>query len=171
MTSLSLTSTATSSSSSIPFSKTSTSTLDSTRIDRIGTHSHIRGLGLDDQLNPRPISEGLVGQLQARKACGVILKLIQAGSIAGRGILLAGAPSTGKTAIAMAFASSLGKRDGDDRPFTSVAASEIFSLEMSKTEALTQAIRRSIGIRIKEATEVIEGEVVELIIDRPMGGE
>ncbi|XP_031817597.1 ruvB-like 2 [Sarcophilus harrisii] len=44
------------------------------------------------------------------------------------------------------------------------------SLEMSKTEALTQAFRRSIGVRIKEETEIIEGEVVEIQIDRPATG-
>ena len=38
---------------------------------------------------------------------------------------------------------------GTDTPFTSIAGSEIFSLEMSKTEALTQAFRKSIGVRIK----------------------
>ena len=43
-----------------------------------------------------------------------------------------------------------------------MAASEIFSLEMSKTEALTQAFRKSIGVRIREETEMIEGEVVEV---------
>lgn len=59
---------------------------------------------------------------------------------------------------------------GQDTPFTSIAGSEIFSLEMSKTEALTQAFRRSIGVRIKEETEIIEGEVVEIQIDRPANG-
>lgn len=59
---------------------------------------------------------------------------------------------------------------GTDVPFTSLAASEIFSLEMSKTEALTQAFRRSIGVRIKEESELIEGEVVEIQIDRSMTG-
>jgi len=29
---------------------------DMTRIERIGAHSHIRGLGLDDSLDPRKIS-------------------------------------------------------------------------------------------------------------------
>jgi len=29
---------------------------DVTRIERIGTHSHIRGLGLDDSLEPRNIA-------------------------------------------------------------------------------------------------------------------
>lgn len=43
----------------------------------------------------------MVGQLKARKAAGVILRMIQAGKIAGRAILIAGPPSTGKTAIAM----------------------------------------------------------------------
>ena len=38
---------------------------------------------------------------------------------------------------------------GVDTPFTAMGGSEIFSLEMGKTEALTQAFRKSIGIRIK----------------------
>ena len=59
---------------------------------------------------------------------------------------------------------------GTDVPFTMLAASEIFSLEMSKTEALTQAFRRSIGVRIKEESELIEGEVVEIQIDRSITG-
>lgn len=74
--------------------------------------------------------------------------------------------STGKTAIAMAMAQSL----GPDVPFTMLASSEIFSLEMSKTEALNQAFRKSIGVRIKEESEVIEGEVVEIQIDRSVTG-
>merc|ERR1712216_887340 len=52
-------------------------------------------------------------------------------------------------------------------PFAMMAGSEIFSMEMSKTEALTQAFRKAIGVRIKEETEMIEGEVVEIEIDRP----
>jgi len=79
---------------------------------------------------------------------------------------LAGTPGTGKTAIAMGMAQAL----GNDTPFTAMAASEIFSLEMSKTEALTQAFRKSIGVRIREETEMIEGEVVEVQIDRPASG-
>ena len=59
-----------------------------TRIERIGTHSHIRGLGLDEHLNAKPTSEGLVGQLKARKAAGVILQLIKTGKIAGRAVLM-----------------------------------------------------------------------------------
>ena len=59
---------------------------------------------------------------------------------------------------------------GSDVPFTMIAASEVFSLSMSKTEALTQAFRRSIGVRIKEETELVEGEVVEIQIDRSLTG-
>ena len=51
---------------------------------------------------------------------------------------------------------------GSDVPFTMIAASEVFSLSMSKTEALIQEFRRSIGVRIKEETELVEGEVVEI---------
>ncbi|QCD78075.1 ruvB-like 2 [Vigna unguiculata] len=136
---------------------------DLTRIERVGAHSHIRGLGLDSSLEPRAVSEGMVGQTAARKAAGVILRMIKDGKIAGRAVLLAGQPGTGKTAIAMGMAKSL----GIETPFAMIAASEIFSLEMSKTEALTQAFRKAIGVRIKEETEVIEGEVVEVHIDRP----
>ncbi|XP_017786391.1 PREDICTED: ruvB-like 2 isoform X1 [Nicrophorus vespilloides] len=138
-----------------------------TRIERIGAHSHIRGLGLNDSLEARNVSQGMVGQMSARRAAGIVLQMVKEGRIAGRAVLLAGQPGTGKTAIANALASSLGA----DTPFTSMAGSEIFSLEMSKTEALTQAIRKSIGVRIKEESEIIEGEVVEVQIERPATGE
>lgn len=137
-----------------------------TRIERIGAHSHIRGLGLDDSLEPRQVSQGMVGQLTARRAAGVVLGMVKEGKIAGRAVLLAGQPGTGKTAIAMGLAQAL----GSDTPFTSMAGSEIYSLEMGKTEALTQAIRKSIGVRIKEETEIMEGEVVEVQVERPATG-
>ena len=97
---------------------------------------------------------------------GIVSEMIKEGKIAGRAVLIAGAPGTGKTAIAMGLAQSLGQ----DTPFTSIAGSEIYSLEMNKTEALTQAFRKSIGVRIREETEIIEGEVVEVQIDRPASG-
>ncbi|EPY34587.1 RuvB-like protein 2 [Strigomonas culicis] len=105
----------------------------------------------------------MVGQVEARRAAGVVVQMIKEGKIAGRCVMLAGGPGSGKTAIAMGMAQSL----GSETPFTMIAGSEIFSLEMSKTEALTQAFRRSIGVRIKEETEMIEGEVVEVTIERP----
>ena len=133
----------------------------------VAAHSHIRGLGVDSgTLDVKSSSQGLVGQEKARKAAAVILKMVQEGKIAGRAVLIAGPPSTGKTAIAMGMAQAL----GSETPFTVLASSEIFSLEMSKTEALTQAFRRSIGVRIKEESELIEGEVVEIQIDRSLTG-
>eukprot|EP00986_Skeletonema_menzelii_P009913 scaffold4640_cov149-Skeletonema_menzelii.AAC.1 len=51
-----------------------------TRLERIGAHSHIRGLGLDDGLQPRKGgSQGMVGQAKARKAVGVIYRMINEG--------------------------------------------------------------------------------------------
>ncbi|RMJ27887.1 hypothetical protein PHISP_01230 [Aspergillus sp. HF37] len=136
-------------------------------LNLIAAHSHIRGLGVDaDSLQPRTSSQGLVGQDKARKAAAVILQMVKEGKIAGRAVLIAGPPSTGKTAIAMGMAQSL----GPDVPFTMLASSEIFSMEMSKTEALTQAFRKSIGVRIKEESEIIEGEVVEIQVDRSVTG-
>lgn len=139
---------------------------DLTRIERIGAHSHIRGLGLDDVLEARNVSQGMVGQKDARRAAGIVTNMVRDGKIAGRCILIAGEPSTGKTAIAIGMAQAL----GTETPFTSMSGSEIYSLEMSKTEALAQSLRKSIGVRIKEETEIIEGEVVEIQIDRPVTG-
>jgi DNA helicase TIP49 (TBP-interacting protein) len=81
--------------------------------------------------------QGMVGQVAARRAAGVVVEMVKEGKIAGRAVLIAGIPGTGKTAIAMGMAQAI----GTDTPFTAMAASEIYSLEMSKTEALTQAFR------------------------------
>ena len=66
-----------------------------------GAHSHIRGLRRDNCLEPLQNIHGLIGQVKARKAAGMILKMVQEGKIAGRAMLFAGPPSTGKTAIAL----------------------------------------------------------------------
>ena len=67
----------------------------------LGAHSHIRGLGLNDSLEARAVSQGMVGQIKARRSAGLILEMIKEGKIAGRALLIAGQPGTGKTAIAM----------------------------------------------------------------------
>jgi RuvB-like protein 2 len=84
----------------------------------------------------------MIGQGKARKAAGVILKMVQEGRIAGRSILIAGPPSTGKTAIAMGQLSIVGihmswqrsaamaQTLGTDVPFVMLTASEVFSLEV-----------------------------------------
>ena len=129
---------------------------------RIGAHSHIRGLGLDEKGRARPVADGLVGQIEAREAAGIVVQMIREGRIAGRGILFVGPPGTGKTALAVAIAREL----GEDTPFVALSASEVYSSEISKTEVLMQALRKSIGVRIREKRLVYEGVVRELKIRR-----
>ncbi|PBK84792.1 hypothetical protein ARMGADRAFT_943146 [Armillaria gallica] len=57
---------------------------------------------------------------------------------------------------------SMAQTLGPDVPFAMIAASEVYSLSISKTEGLTLAFRRSIGIRITEEPERVEREVVEI---------
>jgi DNA helicase TIP49 (TBP-interacting protein) len=45
------------------------------------------------------------------------------------------------------------------------------NVHVALTRGGRQAFRRSIGVRIKEETEIIEGEVVEIQIDRSATGE
>lgn len=51
-------------------------------------------------------------------------------------------------------------------PFVPVSASEFSSPERSKSESLIQALRKAVGVEIYEEAEVVEGEVVELLIDQ-----
>lgn len=47
---------------------------------------------------------------QAREACGVVVDMIRLKKMAGRALLMAGAPGTGKTALALGIASELGTK-------------------------------------------------------------
>lgn len=73
--------------------------------------------------------------------------------MAGRALLLAGAPGTGKTALALGISHELGTRV----PFCPMVGSEVYSSEVKKTEVLMENFRRAIGLRIKEMKEVYEG--------------
>ena len=110
--------------------------------------------------------------------------------MAGRAVLLAGGPGTGKTALALAVSQELGTRV----PFCPIVGSEVFSAEVKKTEALMENFRRAIGtycprycswpclspnefdvtgLRVRETKEVYEGEVTELTpeeAENPLGG-
>ena len=117
-----------------------------------------QGLGLKDDGEPLDMSAGWVGQEQAREACGVVVDLIRGKKMAGRALLMAGAPGTGKTALALGIAQELGSKV----PFCPMVGSEVYSSEVKKTEILMENFRRAIGLRIKENKEVYEGEVTEL---------
>uniref|UniRef100_A0A1B6E6I5 RuvB-like helicase n=1 Tax=Clastoptera arizonana TaxID=38151 RepID=A0A1B6E6I5_9HEMI len=139
------------------------------RAQRISSHSHIKGLGLDDEGKAIRMAAGLVGQEDAREAAGIVVDMIKSKKMAGRAILIAGPPGTGKTAIALAIAQELGSRV----PFCPMVGSEVFSSEIKKTEVLMENFRRAIGLRMKEIKEVYEGEVTELTpieTENPMGG-
>jgi RuvB-like protein 1 (pontin 52) len=95
--------------------------------------------------------------------------MIKSKSMAGRALLFAGAPGTGKTASALAIAQELGPKV----PFRPIVGSEVYSSEIKKTEVLMENFRRSIGLRMKETKEVYEGEVTELTpeeTENPLGG-
>ncbi|KAK7207481.1 TIP49 C-terminus-domain-containing protein [Myxozyma melibiosi] len=139
------------------------------RDSRTATHTHIKGLGLDDQGFATRVDGGFIGQTGAREACGIIVDMIKAKKMSGRAILLAGGPGTGKTALALAMSQELGPKV----PFCPITGSEIFSTEVKKTEALMENFRRAIGLRVKETKEVYEGEVTELTpeeAENPLGG-
>merc|ERR1711934_871929 len=103
------------------------------------------------------------------EACGVVVDLIKTKKMAGRALLFAGPPGTGKTAMALAIAQELGTKV----PFCPMVGSEVYSSEVKKTEILMENCRRAIGLRIKETKEVYEGEVTELTPEErpdPHGG-
>jgi RuvB-like protein 1 (pontin 52) len=138
-------------------------------LQRIATHTHIKGLGVRDDGTAIPVAAGLVGQEQAREAAALAVELIKTKKMAGKALLFAGAPGTGKTALALAISQELGSKV----PFCPMVGSEVYSAEVKKTEVLMANFRRAIGLRIKEVKEVFEGELRELTpveSENPMDG-
>ena len=130
------------------------------RFERIGAHTHIKGLGLDENLNAVKVKDGMVGQERAREAAGLVVQMIKEGKLSGKTVILAGPPGTGKTAIAVAISKELGA----NVPFIQMSGSEIYSSERKKTEILIEAIRKCIGVEIHEMRKVYEGEVTSVDI-------
>ncbi|MGB9741470.1 MAG: RuvB-like domain-containing protein [Candidatus Bathyarchaeia archaeon] len=130
------------------------------KFERIGAHTHIKGLGLDENLRAVKIKDGMVGQEKAREAAGLVVKMIKEGKLSGKCIILAGPPGTGKTAIAVAVSREL----GENVPFIQMSGSEIYSAERKKTEVLIEAIRKCIGVEIHEMRKVYEGELTHVDI-------
>jgi len=127
-------------------------------LTRIAAHTHVKGLGLKEDGTAIAVAAGLVGQEKAREAAGVVVDMIRQKKLAGKALLLAGAPGTGKTALALAISQELGTKV----PFCPMVGSEVYSTEVKKTEVLSANFRRAIGLRIKEVKEVFEGEVTSL---------
>jgi len=128
------------------------------RFERIGAHTHVKGLGLGKDLKAVRVKDGMVGQEKAREAAGLVVQMIKQGKLSGRLIILAGPPGTGKTALAVALSRELGL----NVPFIQMSGSEIYSSERKKTEILIGALRKCIGVEIHETREVYEGEVAKL---------
>jgi len=57
-----------------------------------------------------PLAAGFVGQAAAREAAGLSVDMIRQKKMAGRALLLAGPPATGKTALALGIAQELGSK-------------------------------------------------------------
>lgn len=112
---------------------------------------------------------GMVGQEKAREAAGLVVDLIKTKKLAGQALLFAGPVGSGKTALAMAIAASL----GPEVPFVPLSSSSVYSSEVKKTEVLLESCRKAIALRIREVKEVYEGEVVEVAAEEtenPHGG-
>ena len=57
-----------------------------------------------------PWAAGFVGQAEAREASGLVVDMIRQKKMAGRALLMAGPPGTGKTALALGISQELGSK-------------------------------------------------------------
>jgi TBP-interacting protein len=124
------------------------------QVERFAAHSHIKGLGVREG-KVEFVADGFVGQVEAREAAYIVVRMIREGKFAGRGVLIVGPPGTGKTALALGIAREL----GPETPFVALSGGEVYSLEVKKSEFLMRALRRAIGIKVREWRKVYEGEV------------
>lgn len=114
------------------------------------THSHITGLGFDEN-GLITDKEGIVGQNKSRKHLYTLRHL--ATNSESSGVLLQGDIS--KSALIHAFIKSTRKN-----------AYFCHASMIHTPEHLLQCIRRAIKIKIKEKNTVIQGEVIDIKVDR-----
>eukprot|EP00965_Chrysotila_dentata_P190965 6174229-Pleurochrysis_carterae.AAC.6 len=94
-----------------------------TRAQRVAAHSHVKGLGLNEDGSAAEVGAGLVGQEKAREACGVVVELIKTKKMAGRALMLAGAPGNRIHAISVP--------SGGSKPWPC----QVFSMNMRATSS------------------------------------
>lgn len=54
------------------------------RFERIGAHTHVKGLGLDKNLKAVKVKDGMVGEEKAREAAGLVVQMIKDGKLSGK---------------------------------------------------------------------------------------
>ncbi|KAH6911122.1 DNA helicase [Coprinopsis sp. MPI-PUGE-AT-0042] len=130
---------------------------DITKMERIGAHSHIR-----DYQSPRAP--------KPEKQRGMSLKMVQEEGCQGETMLWLPGPTRRRKDSANCHGCEWHNRLGADVPFTMIAASEVFSLSMSQDRSSHSAFRRSIGVRIKEESEIMRERLSQIQIDRSLTG-
>jgi RuvB-like protein 2 len=125
-------------------------------------HSHIRGLGINNIFKFKHISQGLIGQYCARKAFLIFLFSIKNFDFQKINIIVIGNQETGKTSLSIGIAMSINK----STPFIALNGSELNISAVSRIETITQFIRKTIGIIFHSESFLIEGEIVDIEINK-----
>lgn len=116
----------------------------SKKLERDRIHSHVLKKDTLDLLNQKNYKEALLNIVN-------LLKLNKPGQT----FLIRGPSGCGKTAL-------IADLYKEQYLINSISAVELQSFNLSKAEAVTQAVRKSIRLRIKEIIKVIEGEITNL---------
>lgn len=122
----------------------------STRNHIRNIHNHITGLGVDNNSSPNS-NEGIVGQNTARRQLQTLLAMLS--NQETKGAILHG--FNGKSALIDAFIKSSNKN-----------AYKFHASEITSSDQLLQTIRKGIRIKISENNTVIQGEVIDIKVDK-----
>lgn len=115
-------------------------------------HSHINGLGIGDDLSLDD-KDGIIGLHKARQHLFNLQNSISLPEFSG--IILQGETGTGKSALINAFIKN-----------TKSNAFICHASKITSPDQLLQNIRKSIRVRINEKNTVIQGEVIDIRVDR-----